>query len=322
MSMLAAIAFDPAIRGLLVVATGVVVLIGSIYLIIATNIGLRNGLLISLAALLGWCFSMGMIWWIYGIGLRGQDPSWIVEEINFSRDNAVVTEVVEDLPRTEDLPDPEETFAEVVAENPEIGEKIEASEGEGFVPETLTSLVTLIPEQKVILDEQINGWRLLPESDSRRGEAVAAADAALVGAEAFGEQTAGGYTVHDVFLFGGKDAAEPETIAGEDSLLTSAWNRIETTLQVKNPPLYAAVTVQKNIPQSVPPGAAAPAPVEDTSAQPVTVVLKRDLGNRRMVPALFTIFTGILFAVLAWMLHSRDKLVTKARDEWNPTEAG
>ena len=83
MSILAAIAFDPAIRGVLVVATGVGVLIGSIYLIVSTNVGFRQGLLITVAALSGWCMTMGAVWTIYGIGLRGEDPSWIDLEVNF-----------------------------------------------------------------------------------------------------------------------------------------------------------------------------------------------------------------------------------------------
>ncbi len=318
MSVLAAIAFDPAIRGVLVVATGVFVLVGSVYLIVSTNTGFRQGFLITIAALSGWCFAMGAIWTMYGIGLRGTDPSWIETEINFSRDDPVATEVVEGLPRTEDLPDPEEVYARLVDEDPEIKERIEAAEGEGFVPESLTQLVTLIPDQKKKLDEILGDWRILPESDARRGDAVAAADASLVANDAFGDQTAGSYTVLDVYFTGGKAGAEPETIPGEDNLLTKAWNRVLTTLQLKNPPLYAAVTVRKNVPQTVAPGEAPPPPQIDENADIVTVVLLRNLGNRRLIPALFTIFTGIIFAVAAWMLHSRDKLAMQTRADWDP----
>lgn len=321
MSVLAAIAFDPAIRGVLVVATGVVALIGSTYIVVSTDTGFRQGFLITIAALAGWCFSMGMIWTMYGIGLRGEDPSWIETEINFSRDDPVATEVVEGLPRTEDLPDPAEIYARLIAEDPEIQERIEEAEGEGFVPESLTQLVTLLPDQKVDLDDALGDWRIIPESDARRGDAAAAADASLVAGEAFGDQTAGAYTVHDVFFTGGKDGAEPETIPGEDSLLASAWNRIKTTLQLKNPPLYAAITVQKNVPQSVAPGEAPPPPVVDEDAAIVTVVMERNLGNRRLIPALFTIFTGLIFAVAAWMLHSRDRLAMQTRAEWDPAKA-
>ena len=60
MTTLAAIAFDPAIRGVLVVMVGVGVLIGSVYLLLATNTGKRLGLLLALAGLTGWLFSMGI----------------------------------------------------------------------------------------------------------------------------------------------------------------------------------------------------------------------------------------------------------------------
>lgn len=322
MEILAAIAFDPAIRGVLVVATGVVILAGSVYLIISTNVGFRQGFLVAVAALTGWCFCMGAIWTIYGIGLKGETPSWIVEEINFSRENPVATDVVEQLPAPDELADPAEVYADIVAENPDIKERIETAEGEGFVPESLTELVTLIPQRKIVLDEALGEWRILPTSDSRRGEAAAAAAAALVENEAFGsETTAGSFTVHDVYFFGGKAAAEPETIPGEDGLLEKAWNRILTTLQVKNPPLYAAVTVQKNVPQTVAPGEAPPPPQVDENASIVTVVMLRNLGTLRLIPALFTLFTGLIFAVTAWILHSRDRLAMQARAEWDPSGA-
>ena len=64
---------------------------------------------------------------------------------------------------------------------------------------------------------------------------LAAADAMLVSAEAFGEQTAGGYTVLDVFFFGGKGTAEPETIPGEKGLIERAWNRVASIWMISPP---------------------------------------------------------------------------------------
>ncbi len=75
MSLLA-IGWEPELRGLLTVILGVIVLCGSVYLILSTNIGGRLGFLVTLAGLFGWMVLMGMVWWIYGIGLRGPDPSW------------------------------------------------------------------------------------------------------------------------------------------------------------------------------------------------------------------------------------------------------
>ena len=85
MTFLAAIAFDPAIRGVLVVMVGVVVLLGSVYLLLATNTGTRAGFLIAMAALTGWLFSLGLFWTMYGIGMVGRAPTWTEKEINFDR---------------------------------------------------------------------------------------------------------------------------------------------------------------------------------------------------------------------------------------------
>ena len=54
----------------------VVVLCGSVYLILATNLGARLGFLVALTGLFGWMMLMGIVWAIYGIGLKGPDPSW------------------------------------------------------------------------------------------------------------------------------------------------------------------------------------------------------------------------------------------------------
>lgn len=326
MSFLAAIQFDPHIRGVLVVLVGVVVLFGSVYLLVATNTGVRTGFLIAAAGLTGWCFSMGIFWWIYGIGMIGKDPSWMVREFNFERDATPEVEVLEHLPRTDpdegELPSPVELLDAYAEEHPEIREEIEATEGEGFVPDTLTEVVTLVPEIKRDLDEELGGWRILPESDARRGEAVASVDAAVTERQIFGSNTsASSYSVFDVFFYGGKGTMEPETVPGEKNLLEKAMDRVLSVFQVKNPTLYAAVTLQKNVEVDVPLGEAPPPAQVDEDASQVTVVLERNLGNRRLVPALFTLFTGILFFTFAWMLHTRDRRAAEVRASWTPAKA-
>ena len=325
-TLVSAITFDPTIRGILVVMVAVGVLIGSVYLIIATNTGFRNGFTIAMAALCGWCMSMGIIWTLYGIGMVGESPSWTAKEINFDRNASTITEHVDKLPNTDpeagEVKSPEQLLLDFENENPDIRAQIESTEGEGFVPDSLTQVVTLVPELKSQLDEDLGGWRILSESDSRRGEAVAASDAAVASAQVFGSETsAADYTVKDVFFFGGKEGAEPETIPGERSLLEKAWHRIETVFQVKNPTTYAAITLQKNVEVVVPPGEAPPPAEIDTTASTITVVLQRNLGNKRVIPFLFTLFFGVLFFTLCWMLHSRDKRAAAMRAEWDPSKA-
>ncbi len=76
MSHLLAVNWEPQLRGILIVIISVSVLCGSVFMILATNMGLRLGFLVALAALFGWLCLMGAIWWTYGKGLLGQDPSW------------------------------------------------------------------------------------------------------------------------------------------------------------------------------------------------------------------------------------------------------
>ena len=71
-----AVSWEPEIRGIITVLIAFVALCGSTYLLLATNTGARLGFLIAFAGLFGWMFIMGTIWWVYGIGLKGPEPSW------------------------------------------------------------------------------------------------------------------------------------------------------------------------------------------------------------------------------------------------------
>lgn len=80
-----AIHWDPGLRGILVVATGVTVLVGSIYLILGTNLGARLGFLVTIAGLSGWMAMMGFVWSMYGIGYKGTAARWNIEEVVTTR---------------------------------------------------------------------------------------------------------------------------------------------------------------------------------------------------------------------------------------------
>ena len=83
--LLAGIAWDPQIRGFLAVLVGVVVLMGSVYLLLGTNLGSRLGFLVAISAIFGWCTLMGVTWWVYGtIGMLGEAPKWEVEEVVYT----------------------------------------------------------------------------------------------------------------------------------------------------------------------------------------------------------------------------------------------
>lgn len=75
-ALMAALQWDPHIRGYLIVLTAILILPGSVYLLLATNVGARLGLLLAITGLSGWMMVMGAIWMVYGIGLKGPEPHW------------------------------------------------------------------------------------------------------------------------------------------------------------------------------------------------------------------------------------------------------
>ena len=79
--LLAALTWDPELRGALIVVVAVSILCGSVYLLLMTNTGSRLGFLLSMAGLVGWMAVMGWVWVGYGIGLKGHPPSWHVQEV-------------------------------------------------------------------------------------------------------------------------------------------------------------------------------------------------------------------------------------------------
>jgi hypothetical protein len=96
---LLAINWEPELRGLLTVLIGTGVWMGSIYLILGTNLGARLGFLVALTGLMGWMSLMGAIWWIYGIGLKGEAASWkqvpgntVIQQVEFLHEAGVVDE--------------------------------------------------------------------------------------------------------------------------------------------------------------------------------------------------------------------------------------
>ncbi|MFT4656156.1 MAG: hypothetical protein ACJAXA_000516 [Candidatus Aldehydirespiratoraceae bacterium] len=164
---LLAFGWDPELRGLLTVVIGVVMLMGSVYMIMATNMGSRLAFLVALAGFAGWMMLMGATWWIYGIGLRGPDPSWqpvagatILQDTDALRSGGVL----EVLPTVPD-------DATAVDEAAAVGVGLR---NEGFI--------------------------VLDTASPAFGQAQASASTFL---EAEGVFSAGGYTITDIYDIGG-----------------------------------------------------------------------------------------------------------------------
>lgn len=78
-----ALRWYPELKGITSVMIGVGVLCGSVYMLLGTNLGSRLGLMTALTGLFGWMTIMSAIWWVYGIGLKGPDPTWVGKDVVF-----------------------------------------------------------------------------------------------------------------------------------------------------------------------------------------------------------------------------------------------
>jgi len=166
MSVLA-IGWEPELRGLLTVVIGFVILMGSVYGIMATNMGGRLAFLVAFAGLAGWMMMMGLVWWIYGIGLRGPDPSW---------QPVAGATVIQDSDSLE--------AAGVLIRLPEIPEDA-----------TFSEEVELVKQQFVE-----EGYVILDPAAPAFGQAAASASVFFEESGAF---PAGGYEVTNIFDIGG-----------------------------------------------------------------------------------------------------------------------
>lgn len=75
-NLLLALSWNPQVRGGLYVFIALVVLCGSSFLILGTNVGGRLGFQLAAAGLTGFFVIIGSLWWIYGIGPKGESPIW------------------------------------------------------------------------------------------------------------------------------------------------------------------------------------------------------------------------------------------------------
>jgi hypothetical protein len=239
--LLGAFSWDPQVKGALYVLIAFVVLVGSGYLLLMTNVGSRLGFQLAAAGFFGWMTVLGGVWWVYGKGPVGPSPTWNTQ--------AVV-----------------------------IGE---ASSARG-------PLLTGFP----------NGWRKLETTSPAVADALPVAETKLVGKGA-PFQSSSDFIVTGAYEKGGEKYGP----LGLDF----------RPLDLFHKPRYLVIQVQKAVKPPIVAGQPPPKATADTSAGIVSVVMVRDLGSVRLRPALVCLFSAIVFGVLVFLLHVRDKELVAGR---------
>ena len=331
--LIAGLAWDPEIRGFMAVFAGVVVLMGSVWLLLALNTGTRLGTLIAVTGFFGWMVIMALVWWIYGIGWAGSTPTWQLTEINVGDLDAAALEQAKTLPDADELPsafdlvldsdDPvaQAEFGLVTRDTltPDQTEGLSTEEIDEMVTDelarnkaaTLSELAAVSPG--VIADAESSGrlnfgdWTLL--STAEAGEAQASAVAMLLESPDLTFTAQDDFKLLDAYTLGGKRG-----LPDDPNRLDRIWTQIRTALTITHPTRYGLVQVQEVVDQPLLPGQPPPRPVIDESKPVISVVMVRDLGNLRLKPALVTLGSLCIFAALCLFLHERDKLAWQQRE--------
>ncbi len=305
------VGFDPFFRGLLSVLVGVVVLMGGSYLLVATNTGSRLGALISAGQLFGWMFLMGIVWTVYAIGWRGEGESWALVEINI--DNPA-----------------RDADGLVFAENEEV-------QGLGLALESFNleeAVLSDDPDRRQVDALEIAranpgllaDWRYLTASDPQRGEASSSAEEFLIEEGVFANTAEFIPLTYDAYNIGGKPRLDPNIVADDPGqsvwiesftdLPTRVWHKFDTTfIHFWHPQELVVIQFQGVVDKPQLPGEAPPVAQADADKATISVVMDRDrggpipalVGGQRFTPFMFALFNGILFAVISWVLHIRDR---------------
>jgi len=299
--VLASLTWDPGFRGLLTVVVAVLVLCGSCFLIMATNSGARLGFLLALTGLFGWFVVMGVVWSVYGIGYKGPAPTWKVVDTVVGSPSESRIDLADSLPLPKDLPDP-------VQERNKSAALLKQFPTTAKAP-NLGDIVGADLKLADRLNAKLKPWSILESSNKYTGETQSVVAEALgpEGTATFANSAAD-YVVLDSFLSGGKKG-----LGDNRSILNRIKYKVTSPFDRNHKPFRAAIQLQPVIQQTTKAGQAPPAPVRDPKAPIYTVIVERDRGALRLPSISFTIVVTVIFAILANMLHRRDKLASAQR---------
>jgi len=299
--LLAALSWEPQIKGALYVAIAVAVLCGSVQLLLSTNLGARMGFQAAAAGLFGFLTLIGTLWWVYAIGPKGTAPSWQTQEV-LAGDAVEGIDVGPAFPagwKALEAEDPD-----VADAAPVVGEALTGGEEGGGVFSTASDYVVsrayetgggtygplgldfrpfdLFHEARYLVVE------VAPVPPEPAEEAAAGDQAA--GVEAAADQASPDEASPDQAPAAGDQAAPADQAGGGD---------------------------QAPADQAAGGEAAGGEELADSYA----VVMVRDLGSVRLNPAVFTIVSFLLFGLFTRRLHLRDRRAMAAAAEAARAEA-
>lgn len=274
-SLLAEFSWDPQIRGMVIVMLAVMVLPGSVFLIMGTNVGARMGFMVAITGLSGFCFMLGILWAFNAGGIVGRSPAWVAQEIAVGPPGATITEATEGLPmKVGDAPG--NGWRELPQGDPVRGDATAAADK------------ILAPDNSEPPEGQTK------EPPKFQPPFGAPADYVQVAA----------------YQKGGREAGVWFKIKSHRFYKQGAW--YNPVGWFRAPANYVVITVQETAPK-LNEDDLTEAPQPNQSVEPQTLVLVRDRGSLRFPAVMFALFWFVVFAVCTWSLHQRDKEIMARR---------
>lgn len=289
--LLGIVSWDPVLTGYLAVIIGIAVLCGSVYLLLATNLGVRLGFLVAWTGLWGWMLLMSIVWWVFGIGWIGSQPGWNVLQVTSNPATVLVDEVQQlEGVRVDQSPP---GWIEIAVED------ASDSDAEEVVDPEIVQAQAFAADARSAAD----GHVVCDDADPRR---LLAVNSCLFSA-------ADQYKTYRVLIRGG-ERFRPLSIP--DNVITQYF------LPSRGKPHYAVVQIQPYQPRvEIDPNLfgddgkiVVPQPQIDENEPVYSVVLVRDHGSVRLRPALLTIFSALLFGLGCYHLHRRDQAIWAVRE--------
>jgi hypothetical protein len=235
--VIGALAWNPQIKGALYVIIAVAVLPGAGFLLLSTNMGARVGFMLAAAGFCGWMATLSGVWWIYGTGPKGKEPTWKSREV-----------VVGD-----------------------AGSAGRSDSLKGFPAH----------------------WRKLDPGDPSVADALPVAEGKIVGPKAMFKSASD-------FVMAGAAERGGEAYGPLHLVNLRPFN-------IFHEPHYLLVQVQRAVKPPAVAGQPPPKAVADPQAPQVSVLMVRDLGSLRKNPAVVCISFSLLFGVVCYRLHVRDR---------------
>lgn len=284
LNLMAALSWDPQVRGFLIVVAAIVLLPGTIYLLLATNLGARIGFLIAVAGLSGWMFLLAITWVFYGQGIKGRDPSWKVQEVVHSAAQTDLSEAT--VKSANEFPN---GWKKMSIEGNAVLADAQAA-ADAFI--TKSGRKPKMGHEGPIIKDPTPTQLRYPAQFATSEEYV------LVG----------GYEKGGDNCLGPKESCT--TVMPEKILF---W-KVTHKFFLRHSPHWVAVAVQPAIPNPPAPDGSVTYTRDPDPTKPITTLLVlRDLGSIRFPQVMVALGSGLIFAVTCHALHRRDKRIMALR---------